>query len=387
MKGYRLKMTWLFILVVTISTALPAYSQECKVVRFVYFVESDYNFNQEDKDAIASHALAFQQYWYEQLGVTFYLNDPMVEVIYADHPSSWYINTPDGIHGDQARWYRLGNIKKEVYSKLNIEDFDPNNRVVNYPASRSDGKVGANFGGAWMDADDMWCISGKSGSFPFDEGTSAHCLGHVVHEFGHVLGLPHQGPRTDCMQFGFYNNTGGSGMCDFSRENVDQILADSDNTGWFEAIPGQICGSSGVVCVNDSDHDGVCNPTDQCPGFDDTLIGTSCDDGDDATTDDQYINAGFAGCRCEGKVVVGVDEKAFENNLKIYPNPSFNFITVESGTYMDATVEIISLTGKIWLSKSASNRTELNLASLPKGVYILRVCHKDSIIQRKIIRR
>jgi hypothetical protein len=66
-------------------------------------------------------------------------------------------------------------------------------------------------------------------------------MGHVAHEFGHVLGLAHQGPQTDCMQYGFYNNSGGSGMCDFSADNVAQILAEPDNEGWFEAMPGETC--------------------------------------------------------------------------------------------------------------------------------------------------
>ena len=349
---------------------------------------SDYDFNQEDKDAIESHALALQQYWYEQLGVTFYLNDPIVEVIYADHPSSWYINTPDGIHGDNSRWYRLGNIKKEVYSKLKIEDFDPEHRVVNYPTSRSDGKVGANFGGAWMDADDMWCISGKSESFPFDEDNSAHCLGHVAHEFGHVLGLPHQGSNTDCMQFGFYNSTGGSGMCDFSQGNVDQILADPDNAGWLEALPGQICGPSGVICVSDDDNDGVCNVSDQCPGFDDSLLGTSCDDGNDETANDIYINQGFSGCRCQGTIIVGIDNKAFENSLKVYPNPSLNVIVVESDFLINTKTEIISVSGQVLQSQiCSSNRIELDMENLPEGIYILRLSHKNYNTQRKIIRR
>jgi hypothetical protein len=43
------------------------------------------------------------------------------------------------------------------------------------------------------------------------------------------------------MQFGFYNSSGGSTMCNFSADNVTQILADSDNEGWFEAEPGENC--------------------------------------------------------------------------------------------------------------------------------------------------
>jgi hypothetical protein len=40
-------------------------------------------------------------------------------------------------------------------------------------------------------------------------------------------------------------------------------------------------------CI-DSDGDGICNADDICEGFDDNLIGTSCDDGDPCTTNDVY---------------------------------------------------------------------------------------------------
>ena len=213
-----------------------------KVVHFVYFVEADATYEERRQMDIEQQAYAFQRYWHEQLGVTFFLNDPVVDVIEAEHDADWYLNTPDGVHGDQ-RWYRLGNVKNEVYRKLDIRDFDPDHRVVNYPTSRHDGRVGGNFGGAWMDGDDLTCMAGEHGgvNFPYDDGGDAHCLGHVVHEFGHVLGLGHEGPRDDCMQYGFYNSSGGSGMCSFSDANVAKILADRGNDGWFEATPGQRC--------------------------------------------------------------------------------------------------------------------------------------------------
>ena len=47
---------------------------------------------------------------------------------------------------------------------------------------------------------------------------------------------------------------------------------------------------------DDADNDGVCDADDQCPNFDDSLIGTSCDDGDANTINDVYT----ATCICEG---------------------------------------------------------------------------------------
>ncbi|MGB3547277.1 MAG: DUF5060 domain-containing protein [Saprospiraceae bacterium] len=53
----------------------------------------------------------------------------------------------------------------------------------------------------------------------------------------------------------------------------------------------------------DSDSDGVCDPEDNCPGFDNDLIGTPCDDGDAATTNDTYRQD----CECRGSLA-GIDQ-------------------------------------------------------------------------------
>ncbi len=211
-----------------------------KVVHFVYFVEADEPFSEAQRADVEEQAFRFQQYWYDQLGVTFYLSHPVVDVIEADHEADWYLTTPDGVHGSDERWFRLGNVKNEVYEKLGIENFDADHRVVNYPTTRHDGHVGGNFGGAWMDGDDLTCIADNGFNFPYDDGNSAHCTGHVAHEFGHVLGLDHQGPNDDCMQFGFYTDDPND-LCSFSEDNVAQILAEPDNEGWFDALPGETC--------------------------------------------------------------------------------------------------------------------------------------------------
>jgi hypothetical protein len=208
-------------------------------VHFVYFVEKDATFSEEQRADVEGQAYAFQQFWFDQLGVTFYLNYPVVDVIMADNDADHYLTTPDGIHNDE-RWYRLGNVKNEVYEKLGIDNFDSDHRVVNYPTSRHDGRVGGNFGGAWMDGDDLTCIATGGFNYPYDDQNSAHCIGHVAHEFGHVLGLDHEGPNDDCMQYGFYTND-PEDLCSFSEANVEKILADPDNEGWFEAMPGELC--------------------------------------------------------------------------------------------------------------------------------------------------
>jgi Ni,Fe-hydrogenase III small subunit len=62
------------------------------------------------------------------------------------------------------------------------------------------------------------------------------------------------------------------------------------------------CGCSGGV-FQDADNDGVCDANDVCPGFDDTLIGTACDDGDACTVGETYDS----NCGCSGGVFQDTD--------------------------------------------------------------------------------
>lgn len=68
-----------------------------------------------------------------------------------------------------------------------------------------------------------------------------------------------------------------------------------DVTGWTK-MSNALSNAFPVGCVADSDGDGVCDVDDQCPGQDDALIGTPCDDGDACTINDIYD----ANCGCAG---------------------------------------------------------------------------------------
>jgi hypothetical protein len=221
----------------TASSGAPACSGG-KVVHFVYFVEADREYSECWRARLEQQAYAMQRYWYDVLGVTFYLNDPVVDVVMAEHESRWYLLTEESYQSD-ARWFRLHNVMNEVYARLGIEQYDPDHRVVNYPTTRFDGHVGGDFGGAWMDGDDITCtVTGLT--YPYRQQDPAYCLAHPVHELGHVMGLDHTGPEYDCMQLGFYTDY-SSPMCTISADNVRRILGNPLNDGWFEATPGERC--------------------------------------------------------------------------------------------------------------------------------------------------
>lgn len=69
----------------------------------------------------------------------------------------------------------------------------------------------------------------------------------------------------------------------------------------------------------DADNDGVCDDNDKCPGVDDTLIGTTCEDGDLCTTGDVFNN----NCICEG-VFLDDDNDGICNTNDICPSGDDN---------------------------------------------------------------
>lgn len=207
------------------------------VLRFVYFVEADEEYDPDALTLISRQALALQHFWYDQFGGTFVVARD-VTVIYGDHPAAWYDTTAVG---DDPRWYRLTNIRDEVRGKLGIDPEDPSARFVVYPNARIDGRVGANrYAGAVMDGDDIACISGRVDTTPYSADYPANCLATVAHELGHVFGLTHAGPDDDCMQFGFYQYVNQVSLCQFSADNRSLVINDPANAGWLNAKPGDL---------------------------------------------------------------------------------------------------------------------------------------------------
>jgi hypothetical protein len=73
------------------------------------------------------------------------------------------------------------------------------------------------------------------------------------------------------------------------------------------------CGPEGGC--TDSDGDGICDDFDQCPGQNDALIGTACDDGNPCTENDIYSNS----CVCAGTTIPACGCTTETDNFS--PNP------------------------------------------------------------------
>jgi hypothetical protein len=88
---------------------------------------------------------------------------------------------------------------------------------------------------------------------------------------------------------------------------------------------------------------------------------------------------------------LGIDDKKAFDNLIIYPNPTEGLINlgVYFATSQSLRVEVLSLNGTNVYSRSYGNLSgdinkQLDLTSLPKGVYILRMISDQAVANRKI---
>jgi hypothetical protein len=88
---------------------------------------------------------------------------------------------------------------------------------------------------------------------------------------------------------------------------------------------------------------------------------------------------------------VGVDDKKAFDNLLIYPNPTegllnLSFYFVEN---QPLRIEVLALNGVTVYSESLGNmkgniEKQIDLTSLPKGVYVLRLMSNQAIANKKI---
>jgi len=98
----------------------------------------------------------------------------------------------------------------------------------------------------------------------------------------------------------------------------------------------------------DADGDGVCDANDVCPGFNDNLIGTACNDGNSCTNNDVYTTS----CVCAGTPIPGCGCNQVTSNFS--PNPLTHLGTgshfsnvVLPANNSDATFTISNLDAKL----------------------------------------
>jgi hypothetical protein len=74
-----------------------------------------------------------------------------------------------------------------------------------------------------------------------------------------------------------------------------------------------------------------------------------------------------------------------DGDISIYPNPFQNQISLE-GLEEDSQISLLDLNGRIVGQYTASDKIELNLAHLPKGIYLLEIKSANYFSRQKILK-
>ena len=197
----------------TASSSPTSGPPPARTVRVFWLKPTNVAYDQRYPDGIAAVLREAQRFFRQQLGKTFTLNNPVVEVVNGDHPRAWYENTPNG---SECYWWVVFNMQQELLRKLSLRA--PDSRWINVGEISAEASCsGVGGGGGWVilsghDAD------GAAGL----QGSMNRWYGGMVHELGHAFGLP-DSSSTDgtpmSASFYSYPNT------HFSQAQKDRILA------------------------------------------------------------------------------------------------------------------------------------------------------------------
>ncbi len=152
-----------------------------KTVRVWLLRPSDVPFDQRYPDGIANVVREAQRYYGQELGKTFRLADPVVQVVTGEHVKSWYENTPNG---SERYWWAVFNMQQELLRRFDVKA--PDSRWINVGEVIAEGPgAGGGGGGGWV----ILCQHDADGAAGLN-GPMNRWYGGMVHELGHAFGLP-----------------------------------------------------------------------------------------------------------------------------------------------------------------------------------------------------
>ena len=84
------------------------------------------------------------------------------------------------------------------------------------------------------------------------------------------------------------------------------------------------------------------------------------------------------------KATLGVEDVNLDKLVKIFPNPTSNFLTIQSPTVAITKISVFDLQGKKVLIKT-NNLDNINVSKLNRGIYFLKLETNQSVLTKKII--
>jgi hypothetical protein len=165
-------------------------------------------------DGIAAVMLEAQRFFRQQLGKTFTLNNPVIEVVNGQHDTNWYIT--HNCTGTDHYWCVVANGQSELQQRFGLGNPDSRWLNVEEVSAEEAGQSGGGGAPGWVllsghDADGAAGIDGPLNRW----------YGGLVHEFGHAFGLP-DATSTDgtCMSASLYSYPN----CTFNQTQKNGIL-------------------------------------------------------------------------------------------------------------------------------------------------------------------
>jgi len=75
-----------------------------------------------------------------------------------------------------------------------------------------------------------------------------------------------------------------------------------------------------------------------------------------------------------------------EGEVKVYPNPAKNILTVEAANYQSATAEVYNISGQLVISQPMQAKTYIPVSELASGVYLVKVKTANGVSIQKFIK-
>ena len=72
------------------------------------------------------------------------------------------------------------------------------------------------------------------------------------------------------------------------------------------------------------------------------------------------------------------------NSLHVFPNPVNEFININLKNNISSNYEILDVSGKVLLSDSFLNETQINTSNLQNGIYIIKVVNDFKSFSKRI---
>lgn len=84
--------------------------------------------------------------------------------------------------------------------------------------------------------------------------------------------------------------------------------------------------------------------------------------------------------------IMDLPESGLANDIEIFPNPATNSITIKT-TEKDLIAEFSTLEGKVVLSGKLIPSSTIDIHSLKKGIYLVKLYNNQGVVTRKIIKQ